>query len=93
METGIYEHYKGGQFLVLGFGFLEENVESAVIYQHLSEEYTVWIRSQKVFEEALSLTEPLYNGPRFRFIRKWTPEDASNHPLAMIPFSRLSRKV
>jgi hypothetical protein len=91
MKEGIYRHYKGGLFLVLGVGTLEETLESAVIYQHLEGDYAVWIRKQSVFEELL--TPDGTNAPehRFSFVRRWTERDALKHPQAL-PLLKKSEK-
>ena len=86
MQTGIYQHYKGGEFLVLGLAILEETLEEAVIYQHLSDDYSLWIRGKKLFEERVDIPEYTYSGPRFRFKSHWTPADALKHPRALSPF-------
>ncbi|MCW1888479.1 MAG: DUF1653 domain-containing protein [Candidatus Moranbacteria bacterium] len=86
MQTGIYQHYKGKQYLVLGSALLEDSLTPAIIYQALYDEYTLWIREEKLFEEHLTLPEYSYTGPRFRFIRTWTEEDAKKYPKALSPF-------
>lgn len=82
MEKGLYQHYKGGHYLVLGFGTLEETLEPAVIYQHLADDYSIWIRKQTIFEEIISVPEISYTGPRFLFLRAWSVTDAAEHPQA-----------
>lgn len=86
METGIYRHYKGQEYLVIGKATLEESLAEAVIYQALYGEYTLWIRELAIFKEHLDLPEYPYSGPRFSFRGKWTPEDATKHPKAITPF-------
>lgn len=82
MQTGIYTHYKGGEFLVFCQGNYEENVEPVVIYQHLSDDYRVWVRLTSAFEEEVDMKEYNYRGPRFTFVRPWSPEEAAKHPKA-----------
>ena len=86
MEIGIYRHYKGQDYLVLGTATLEESLAEAVIYQALYGEYTLWIRERKLFEEHLDLPDYPYSGPRFRFIAKWTQADKVKHPKVISPF-------
>jgi hypothetical protein len=82
MERGVYRHYKGDLYLVLGFGVLEESLEKAVIYQHLEGDFALWIRKQSIFEEVLTLTESNDHRSRFTFVRPWTKDDVTSNPRA-----------
>lgn len=86
MLSGIYQHYKGMQFLVLGEATLESaDLKPAVIYQALYGDYRLWVRAEEDFLEEVSMPEYDYHGPRFRFIKSWLEEDALLHPQAHPP--------
>ena len=87
MQTGVYRHYKGMEYRVLCVAKLEETLEEAVVYQALYGDYTVWIRPLSVFQEGISIPEFEYTGPRFQYVRPWTPKEAKKHPhaLAFLP--------
>jgi hypothetical protein len=81
MQTGVYEHYKGLLFVVLGEVTLEgDSLEPAILYQALYDDYRLWVRTKKDFTSEVHSPEYAYEGVRFRFIREWTTEDALLHP-------------
>lgn len=43
-----YKHYKGGEYIVLGNGIMENNLEAMIIYRR-SEGGGIWIRPVKEF--------------------------------------------
>lgn len=66
MKLGIYEHFKGNKYEVIGIGRHSETEEEFVVYRALYEEYCLWVRPKAMFEE-----EVLKNGTkvkRFKFI-------------------------
>jgi hypothetical protein len=73
IQKGIYKHYKGNTYRVIGVGKHSETLEDLVVYQGLyqSEEFgnnPLWIRPKKLFEEYVTI-----NGkkmPRFQFLYK-----------------------
>lgn len=61
---GIYQHYKGGEYEVLGIGTHSETEEKLVIYRALYNPYEIWIRPYEMFFETTEV-----NGesiPRFK---------------------------
>lgn len=71
IKTGIYQHYKGNFYLVLGVAHHSENQEPLVVYMALYEsEYgknALWVRPYEMFIEEIE-----YEGkkqPRFKFIK------------------------
>jgi len=66
-KRGLYQHYRGSYYQVLGICRHSETLEEMVVYQALGDDYGLWVRPRAMFEE---LTE--VNGkkkPRFKFIR------------------------
>jgi len=68
IKIGKYEHYKGGQYEVLGIAKHSETMEEFVVYKALYGEGDLWIRPLKMF-----LEEVEFGGkkvPRFKYIDK-----------------------
>jgi hypothetical protein len=64
IKLGIYQHYKGNLYQVIGISRHSENLEVLVVYQALYGNYGLWVRPIAMFNE---LVEPS-NIPRFRYI-------------------------
>ncbi len=70
MKIGKYEHYKGGQYEVLGIAHHSESLEELVVYKALyeSEEFgpnAIWVRPKKMFFENVTIDG--VEKPRFKF--------------------------
>lgn len=64
LKLGIYEHYKGSRYEVIGVAKYSETLEEMVVYRALYGERELWIRPLKMFVEDVEM-----NGkkiPRFR---------------------------
>ena len=62
-KTGLYRHYKGNDYDVIGFAKHTETGESFVVYRALYGDGLLWVRPQAMFFE-----EVTHNGvqqPRF----------------------------
>ena len=71
MKTGIYRHYKGNNYEVIGVAFHSETEEEFVVYKTLynSEKYPVgslWIRPKGMFFETIEIEGKTI--PRFQYI-------------------------
>ena len=77
MKKGIYRHYKGSEYLVLGEVTREVDLVPMVVYQALYQDYRFWTRPKEEFLE--NITVDAYQGPRFAFLRIWTSEDEILH--------------
>ena len=66
VQPGIYEHFKGGRYRVLGVAHGSEHLEELVVYQHLDEAQNLWVRPVVMWSEAVDRDG--YQGPRFRYI-------------------------
>lgn len=63
LTAGIYRHYKGQRYRVLGTARHSETMEEVVVYQALYGEYGLWVRPAVMFCETVELDgEPI---PRF----------------------------
>jgi hypothetical protein len=71
MQTGIYEHYKGNRYEVIGTAIHSETLEEMVVYRNLYHSPNhgygaLWVRPKTMFEE-----ETTVNGQtvkRFTFV-------------------------
>ncbi|MDF2570931.1 MAG: hypothetical protein K0R55_2535 [Sporomusa sp.] len=53
IKPGIYRHYKGKQYQVIGEATHSETLEPVVIYRALYGEYGVWVRPKSMFFESV----------------------------------------
>lgn len=53
IEKGIYRHFKGNLYEVLGTAKHSETQEKHVVYRAMYGEYGVWIRPLAMFEETI----------------------------------------
>ncbi|MHA6202829.1 DUF1653 domain-containing protein [Dyella soli] len=61
--AGIYRHYKGQRYRVLGTARHSETMEQVVVYQALYGDFGLWVRPAAMFCETVELEgEPI---PRF----------------------------
>lgn len=68
INLGKYQHFKGGEYEVIGVGRMtEDREEEMVIYKSLETGY-IWIRPLKMFVEEVDKPEYNYKGPRFKKI-------------------------
>lgn len=54
-EPGLYRHYKGGQYRVLGTARHSENDEQLVVYRCLYDDNSLWVRPVAMFMEHVEL--------------------------------------
>ena len=66
LPRGIYQHYKGQQYEVLGCAHHSETEELLVVYRALYGDYGLWVRPFTMFSGSVVVDgEPL---PRFRLL-------------------------
>jgi len=68
LKIGIYEHYKGNRYRVIGIAKHSETLEDLVVYESLYENKVskLWVRPLSMFLEEVEV-----NGrkiPRFKYI-------------------------
>ncbi len=73
IKPGIYRHYKGEEYRVIGVAHHSETLEELVVYQQLydSERFptgTFWARPKEMFEELVKVEGQEI--PRFEFVEK-----------------------
>ena len=68
IKCGIWEHYKGNRYRVLGMATHSETLEPMVIYCALYGKGDTWVRPASMWNEIVSL--PDGERPRFCLIRE-----------------------
>lgn len=66
IETGIYQHYKGPKYLVMGEVTHSETEETLVLYRALYGERGLWVRPAAMFKETVEVEGEIL--PRFALI-------------------------
>ena len=66
LPRGIWEHYKGGRYRLLGVAYHSETLEPTVIYQALYGEAALWVRPASMWTECVEVDGKCT--PRFRLI-------------------------
>ena len=61
IKPGIYIHYKGNEYEVIGIGTHSETLEDIVVYRALGNDDKLWVRPVKMWNEII-----VYNGKRVK---------------------------
>lgn len=64
---GLYQHYKGNHYQVIGLCRHSETLEELVVYQALYGDYGLWVRPKSLFLEVIEFEGQTI--PRFQFIK------------------------
>jgi hypothetical protein len=64
IEPGIYEHYKGNRYEVIGMAKHSESLEDLVVYRALYGDHGLWVRPAVMFAEDVVIDG--VTKPRFR---------------------------
>lgn len=67
-KKGIYEHYKGNRYELLGIANHSETLEKMVIYKALYGENELWVRPISMWNEIIEVNGKTV--PRFRLIKE-----------------------
>ncbi|MCP5322552.1 MAG: DUF1653 domain-containing protein [Candidatus Paracaedibacteraceae bacterium] len=71
IQPGLYQHYSGNFYRVLGVCRHSETLEAMVVYQSLYGDYGLWVRPLDMFKETITKNDETI--PRFKFISEmWT---------------------
>ena len=57
IKKGIYRHYKGNLYEVIGIAKHSETLEEMVVYKALYDEGGLWVRPAKMWNEIIELPE------------------------------------
>ena len=63
IKPGIYRHFKGNRYEVIGMAKHSETLEPMVVYRALYGECGLWVRPAAMWNEIVD--KPNYHGPRF----------------------------
>jgi hypothetical protein len=63
IKPGIYRHFKGNRYEVIGMASHSETMEPMVVYRALYGEGGLWVRPAAMWSEIVD--KPNYHGPRF----------------------------
>jgi hypothetical protein len=66
LPLGIYEHYKGNRYEVLGVGRHTETLEELVVYRSLYGTYDFWLRPLSFFLQTVEWEGKTV--PRFKIV-------------------------
>jgi hypothetical protein len=81
-KIGIYKHFKGNNYLVLGLARHSETEEPMVVYRCLYGEFDVWVRPLSLFLKLAQVNdEPV---DRFAFERDATVDELNRWGLAPV---------
>lgn len=67
IQKGIYRHFKGNLYEVIGVGKHSETLEEMVVYRALYGEYGLWVRPAAMWNETVDRDG--YHGPRFTLVK------------------------
>ena len=71
VDKGIYRHYKGQRYEVIGVAKHSENETVMVVYRALYGNFDLWVRPLSMFNESVLVDGELC--PRFKLIEKYPP--------------------
>ena len=66
LALGLYRHYKGGEYTVMGVAQHSETGEVLVVYRPEYGERGLWVRPLSMFQESVETPDGVF--PRFSFI-------------------------
>ena len=66
IQPGIYRHFKGNRYEVIGLANHSETMEPMVVYRALYGEHGLWVRPAAMWNEIVEKEN--YHGPRFQYI-------------------------
>ena len=69
LKKGIYIHFKGNHYEVIGVAIHSETEEELVVYRALYGNYTLTVRPKKMFLEEISVGD--LKKPRFKLIHEF----------------------
>jgi hypothetical protein len=67
LKPGIYRHFKGNLYELIGIAKHSETLEPMVVYRALYGEGGLWVRPAHMWSEQVERDD--YKGPRFIFVK------------------------
>ena len=67
LKPGIYRHFKGNLYELIGMAKHSETLEPMVVYRALYGEGGLWVRPAQMWSEQVERDD--YKGPRFIFVK------------------------
>lgn len=67
IKLGVYEHFKGKKYKVLGVGRNSETLEEMVVYQALYGDGALWVRPIGMFLDEKEVNSKKV--PRFKYVK------------------------
>ena len=71
IARGVWQHYKGNKYRVLGTALHSETLERMVVYKALYGDGELWVRPLSMFTESVVLDGVTV--PRFRLLQREEP--------------------
>ena len=68
IKPGIYRHFKGNMYRVIGMAHHSETMEDMVVYQALYGKMGLWVRPRHMFTETVERDGKTF--PRFEFVEE-----------------------
>lgn len=68
IRPGIYQHYKGKLYQVIGLSRHSETLEELVVYQTLYGDFGLWVRPLSIFNSKITIN--FEEVPRFKFVHE-----------------------
>jgi hypothetical protein len=68
LKPGVYRHFKGNLYRLIGIASHSETLEPMAVYQALYGEKGLWVRPAAMWSEIVN--KDGYCGPRFTFIEE-----------------------
>lgn len=66
LKPGVYRHFKGNRYELLGVATHSETLEPMVVYRALYGDGGLWVRPASMWTETVERDD--YRGPRFAYI-------------------------
>ena len=66
LRTGLYRHYKGGEYELLAVAYHSETLAPMVVYRALYGTRQVWVRPAEMWSEAVTVDG--LTVPRFSYV-------------------------
>ena len=68
VKPGLYRHFKGNMYRVIGTALHSETMEEVVVYQALYGEMGLWVRPRNMFLETVERDGKIFQ--RFEFVEE-----------------------